>query len=413
MLFNQDRARQFMQRCGLDALVATSPVNLTYFTDWYCWLDRQFKEYMVKPGGASDLFQNYALFPLSGAPALVVSSLMGVNARGLWVKDVRGYGDPGFDRSLPAQPLEVSLDYFQRLFAAPPNEQAVQALLDVLAERGLSKGRIGVELEGLPAGAVQALRAGLPQAQIADCTNLIRLLRMVKSSEEVARLERAAQLAEEAALASLALARAGQSLLDLSAQFRRQLAQGGADLDHFAYSPRGLGIATEPEYVLSADDVLYVDFGCAHRNYCSDSGLTLALRPLSPELSRRYAALHQCLEAGLEAMRPGARASQVQRAMRRSLAGQGITASYPHGHGVGLEVRDYPVLSPDTGLRIADQCVDEPADLPVEEGMVLNLEAMIFMPGVGSLHLEKSFVVEAAQTRPLIPQDRRQPLVPS
>ena len=74
--------------------------------------------------------------------------------------------------------------------------------------------------------------------------------------------------------------------------------------------------------------------------------------------------------------------------------------------------RSYPVLVPDTGLPIADDCVDEPADLPIEEGMVLNLEAMIFMPGVGSLHIEKSFVVEGTQTRSLVPQDRRQPLVP-
>ena len=412
MLFNQSRARAYMQRHGLDALVATSPFNLTYFTDAYCWLDRLFKEYMVRPGASSNLFQSYAVFPLEGEPALVVSSLMAVNARGLWVKDVRGYGDPGFDRSLPAQPVAGELDYFVRFFSQPVREQAVQVLLDILAERGLVRGRIGLELEGLPAGAVQALRAGLPNAQVDDCTNLIRLVRMVKSPEELTRLEQAAQLAEDAALASLAQARVGGSFLDLTRHFRSQIAQGEADLDHFAYGPRGLGIATEPEYLLTEDDVMYVDFGCVYRNYCSDSGLTLALRPLSPELGRRYAALHQCLEAGVQTMRPGTRASQVQRAMMDHLVGEGITASFPHGHGVGLEVRDYPVLVPDTGLRIADQCVDEPADLPLEEGMMLNLEAMIFMPAVGSLHVEKSFVIEAARTRPLVPQDRRQALVP-
>ncbi|MBM3277646.1 MAG: aminopeptidase P family protein [Candidatus Handelsmanbacteria bacterium] len=412
MLFNRPRAIEYMRHCGLDALIATSPVNLTYLTGYYCWLDRLFKEYMVRPGGAPELFQNYALFPLSGEPALVVSSLMAVNARGLWVKDVRGYGDPGYDRAVAAGPLEQSLEYFQRYFSRPAPAGAVQALLDVLKERGLAKGRIGVELEGLPAWAAQALREGLPGAEMVDCTNLIRLVRMVKNFEELARLEKAAALAEEAALGVLRQARVGDSLSELTGQFRCRLAAGGAELDHFAYSPRGLGIATEPEYRLAEDDVMYLDFGCVCRNYSSDSGLTLAMRPVNRELARRYAALHQCLEAGVQAMRPGARASQVQRAMQEALGREGYTASYPHGHGLGLEVRDYPVLSPDTGLRVADGCVDEPADLPVEEGMVLNLEAMFFMPGVGSLHLEKSFVVEAGQTRSLVPQDRRQPLVP-
>lgn len=412
MLLNQPRAQAYMQRHRLDALVATSPVNITYFTGWHCWLDRQFKEYMVRPGGSADFFQNYALLPLAGERALVVSALLGVNARGLAVQDVRAYGDPGFDRALPARPLEESLAYFQRYFSRPAPGQAVEVLLDLLQERHLGRARIGVELEGMPAGAIGALRAGLPQAEVVDASNLIRLLRMVKSPEELRRMERAAQLAEDAAQAVLRQAREGVSMLDLSAGFRSQLAAGGADLDHFAYSPRGLGIATEPEYRLAATDAMYVDFGCAYRQYCSDSGLTLALRPLDAEMSRRYTALYECIEAGVAAMRPGARASQVQRAMQAHLGEQGYTASYPHGHGLGLEVRDYPVLSPDTGLRVADGCVDEPADLPVEEGMVLNLEAMFFMPGVGSLHIERSFVVEAARTRSLIPQGRREPLVP-
>ncbi|MBI2502292.1 MAG: M24 family metallopeptidase [Candidatus Latescibacteria bacterium] len=156
---------------------------------------------------------------------------------------------------------------------------------------------------------------------------------MVKSEEEIARLARAAQIAEEAARVSLSQAGPGKSFLELSRLFRSEVARQGADLDHFAYSPRGLGIATEPDYLLAADEVMYVDFGCVFGNYCSDSGLTLALRPLEGELRRRYAALRQGLEAGVAAMRPGARASQVHWAMKDYLKVEGITASFPHGHG--------------------------------------------------------------------------------
>ena len=45
--------------------------------------------------------------------------------------------------------------------------------------------------------------------------------------------------------------------------------------------------------------------------------------------------------------------------------------------------------------------------------MVINLEASIFMPGVSSLHIEQSFVVTPAGSRPLVPQDRTQPVQPS
>ena len=95
--------------------------------------------------------------------------------------------------------------------------------------------------------------------------------------------------------------------------------------------------------------------------------------------------------------------------MWSALTAQGITASFPHGHGIGLEVRDYPILVADNGLRIRDHCVDEPSDIPLEPGMVINLEAAIFMPGVASLQIEKSFEVTIDGNCPLIPQEREAP----
>ncbi len=43
--------------------------------------------------------------------------------------------------------------------------------------------------------------------------------------------------------------------------------------------------------------------------------------------------------------------------------------------------------------------------------MVINLEAPVFAIGGWSAHCERSFVVTAAGSRPLIDQDRRAPLV--
>ena len=99
--------------------------------------------------------------------------------------------------------------------------------------------------------------------------------------------------------------------------------------------------------------------------------------------------------------------------MWAALEERGIAVSFPHGHGVGLEVRDYPILVADTGLRIRDDCVDEPADLPLEENMVLNMEAMVFALGEASVHIEQSFVVGAAGAEPLVEQDRSSPFIPA
>jgi Xaa-Pro aminopeptidase len=92
--------------------------------------------------------------------------------------------------------------------------------------------------------------------------------------------------------------------------------------------------------------------------------------------------------------------------MWEAMAAQGFAASFPHGHGIGLELRDYPILVPDDGLRIRDECVDLPSDLSIESGMVLNLEAGAFAPGVGSLQVETSYLVTPNGNEPLVPLDR-------
>lgn len=415
MLFNRIRAAEYMRRCGVDVLVATSPVNITYFSDYSCWLDPLFKEYMMTPGASSDLDSTaaYAIFPLEGEPALVVKAAFAVNAADLWVRDLHLFGDPGLDNSIEGTtPANTADGLFNLLHAPPQNTGPTDALLSVLKARGLSDARIGLEMEGLSPPSKAAIVSALPKATIKDCSNLIRLLRMVKTEDEMSRLKRAAEISEDAAMESLALARPGQPIAEIVQHYRTKIASGGADFDHFAFGVRGLGIATAANHLLTENDLLYVDFGCIYQSCFSDSGTTLAMREPSPALLDRHAALRDCLMAGVETIRPGVKTSEVQAGMWETLNAKGITASFPHGHGLGLEVRDYPIIVADNGKRITDDCVDVPSDLPLEADMVINLESMISMPLIGSLHIEASFVVTADGSKPLVPQDRTRPVQP-
>ena len=402
-----------MRDCGLDALVAASPVNITYFTDYFIWIDGLMKEYMVRPGGSADLSQGYALFPLEGEPALAVTgSMLAVNGVDLWVRDLRISGDSGLDWSLAPPPLS---DRMERVYAlvkdAPGCGTTTEALAGALSDRGLSGGTLGVEADGMTAGRFAQLRQALPDARLLDCSNLIRLLRMVKTGDEIERLGQAAEISEAAAMTAMEQASPGDNVQDIVRRFRAELGGRGADLDHFAFGVHGLGIATEPDFILGASDVEYVDWGCRYRSCYSDTGTTYAMRPLSGDMQDRFDVLRASMDAGLAAIRPGVLSSTVQAAMQDVVDDAGL-AMYPHGHGVGMEVRDYPILAPDNGLRIADECVDVPSDLPIEEHMVLNIEAPLCLAGVGSLHLEQSVVVTGSGSRPLAEQQRERPVFP-
>jgi Xaa-Pro aminopeptidase len=412
MLFNALRAKSYMRRHQLDALIATSPVNITYFTDHSLWIDTLMKEYMVKPGGSVDISQGYALFPLEGDPALMLTAgLLAVNAVDIWVKDLRLFGSSGLDTGLPVGNLPDEICRMKDLLEDTPiHSSSTDALAGALKERGLSKARIGIEVDGLTPPRFAALKETLPGAQLLDCSNLIRLLRMVKSSDEVNRLTQAAEISERAAMDAMAEAKPGQNIQEVIHHFRAKLGEMNADLDHFAFGYHGLGIGTEPNFILGDSPVEFVDWGCIYRNCCSDTGTTLAMRPLSAEMQQRFDTLRACMDAGLNVMKPGVCASAIQAAMQDVVASAGYEM-YPHGHGIGLEIRDYPIIAPANGLRIKDDCVDESSDLLLEPDMVLNLEAPLFMAGVGSLQLEQSVVITQDGHRPLTHQQRDIPII--
>ena len=396
------RTLEEMRASGMDVLVGASPATLADLAGYRNWIDPLFREYMMRPGGSSATEQALAVLSAEGEVTLLVSAEMAANASGTGADRIVVWGSAvGAPRDLPAGFEKVA-----EAFGRPRHATRTEALLALLDGAGAAA-RIGAEREALAAATWEALAGGGRRA--GDCTNLLRLGRVVKSEPQIAMLQRAAEAAEYAAAEALALACVGSSWRELTDLYRMKLAEHGADLDHFSGSPTGFGLATEADYRLPERGSMYFDHGCRLRSWFSDTGHTVAFGPPDDACRQRQAAVREVLRAGVEHLAPGRPASAAAEAMRQSLAAAGLDGS-PHGHGIGLEVRDYPIVVPDTGLRIADDFVSRPADLALEAGMVLNLESAVWAADVSSVHCEQSFVITDGGCRPLADQPRDEPL---
>jgi Xaa-Pro aminopeptidase len=414
LLASRLRVSEGMKRHGVDAVIAASPVSVTYLSAYVCWVDPILREYMVVPGGGDHLTMGtYALMTSDGSVSLIVNALFAVNAAELDIESMYVFGasasefdDRGTGEELRAREY---LRVHEQLRAADDGAGAIQALVHALQDQGVDRGRIGVELSAMAPQARAELSGALPRAQLRECTNLLRLARAVKSDRELERLTRAAEINERATTECLDLALPGALTRDLVDHYRRRVADMGALIDHLAFGLAGLGIATEVNHRLAAGETMYVDFGCIYSHYYSDSGRTLAVGEHDPHLTPTYDALLSCVQEGAKTLRPGVHASSVHAEMRRTLDEAGVSRSNPHGHGLGLEVREYPLIMADAGNRIVDDCIDVPADLTLEAGMVVNLESAYFIPARASLHVEMSFVLTEHGSRPLTGQNRSAP----
>lgn len=201
MLLNRDRALQMMEQYELDALVATSPENVTYLSD-YSSLAFQ------RSRGS----QFYAILPREGSDATLIvpiSELPVLAERPSWIEDIRTYGVYHMARLAGAklEGAEKRLDEMRRF--CPHSEMPILALVGALREKGLAKGRLGMDELDVSFSRMDEMRGALPQAKFIPASEILKEIRMVKTAEEVERLKISSQINEEALRAMMSLVREG------------------------------------------------------------------------------------------------------------------------------------------------------------------------------------------------------------
>ena len=138
----------------------------------------------------------------------------------------------------------------------------------------------------------------------------------------------------------------------------------------------------EKNNVIPEGSSLLFDFGAIIKGYCSDFGRTLSVGESDSELKEVYEIVIESAKQGLSAVRPGALASEVDRATRKVIEDAGYGDKFRHrtGHCIGLDVHEYPFIS-------------EEDDTPLEVGMTFTIEPSIFWPGRVGARIEDVVVV--------------------
>jgi Xaa-Pro aminopeptidase len=246
----------------------------------------------------------------------------------------------------------------------------------------------------------------VPGAELLECRNLLRLVRMVKGAPEIGVLRRAAAVNERAAVAATAALHDGNSTGSLSQRFRVAVAEAGALFDHCTPTIAGMSFVAADAHVFADQETFALDVGCSVEGYYADAQFTVALTPsAAAAVAGPFDVIRHCvLDVGLALARAGTRASVIHHAMADFLSQEGV-AAFPTGHGLGLEFRDYPILVADSGLRIHDECVDREADVALEVDMVLNVEATALLAGA-AVGCEVTCVVTDGDPLLLSPEDR-------
>lgn len=352
------RAQMAMAKADLDALLLTTEAQVRYFTGYLT----RFWESPTRPW--------FLIVPASGKPVAVIPSIGAALMGQTWVEDIRSWSAPDLA------------------------DDGVSLLGEALRELTPDRGRIGVP-DGhethlrMPLADLRWLEDLLPARQIVGDAGIIRGLRMVKSTAEIAKIENACAIAGRAFGRVPEIASAGVPLDDVFRRFQMLCLEEGAD-----WVPYLAGGAEQGGYTdvisparavpLAAGDVLMLDTGMVWDGYFCDYDRNWSVGPASTAVKSAHAQLIEASDAAFDMARPGATAADLFHAMNDVLTrGAGATEAGRLGHGLGMSLTEWPSL-------IAQD------HTPLEAGMVLTLEPGIAVGGKIIVHEENILITDGA-----------------
>lgn len=347
---NRPRFQSLLEQSEFDAVVASSFNNVYYTTGAMIETQRRIPMRLA-----------LAVWPCEGEPTLIVGDIEeGLAKRESHISDVRSYIE----------------------FRKSP----IEALAEVLAEKGLVGKTIGIEFDHLVASYYGELQEMLPGTVFTPADRFFDTVRVIKTDAEVALLGEASRITENAILDAYGASSAGDSEREVGFRIIENLYSGGADSMRFLVlgaGPNSVFSHHIPgERKLAPGDTIRQDAGAFFSGYASDiARMAFVERPSQAQLDlyRKMSDIHQ---ETLAAVRPGVRANELFFTCQRAFEKRGIPFTIPHvGHSSGVGGgHEEPLLQPRN-------------ETVIEPGMVLSIEPVYHDARWGGYHIEDLLLV--------------------
>ncbi len=256
--------------------------------------------------------------------------------------------------------------------------------LEYMEAEGLLKGvrRVAYASDRLTVSSLGMLQKRFPGVEWIGNSGLLACLMARKSPEELERIRAAQALTGEVFDALKEWIRPGRTEKEIAAEIVAGHLRRGAERMSFdpiaASGPHSaLPHAHPTDRPVQSGDVLLLDFGCFLDGYASDMTRTVAVGPPDPLVPEVYDLVLSAQECALRHARAGMPAREVDALARDVLRKGGYEEAFSHslGHGVGLEIHEWPHIS-----RLVDDVLPD--------GCVVSIEPGVYLPGRFGIRIE-------------------------
>ncbi|WP_442602201.1 M24 family metallopeptidase [Paenibacillus sp. KN14-4R] len=247
----------------------------------------------------------------------------------------------------------------------------------------------GVEKSHLTVANYEALNTHVGAKAWVDIEQPLREMRVIKTPEEIVTMKHAIRVVEDVLRAGVAKVRVGATEIEIVAELEYQMRKLGAQGPSFstmvlAGEKSGLPHGEPGTRKIQDGELLLMDLGVFVDGYASDITRTFAVGDLSAKNKEMYDIVLQANLRGIEAVRPNVTFASIDYAARKSIIDRGYGDYFITrlGHGLGLEIHEYPSMHGENQDK-------------AREGMVFTIEPGLYIPSVGGVRIEDDVLVTA------------------
>jgi len=230
--------------------------------------------------------------------------------------------------------------------------------------------------------------------RVRDISKDVYEMRMVKDSGEIASLKKSCKIANGGICYIRENLKKGMSEKELALGLEREMISLGAEDMSFptivTSGKRSSHIHPFPSFSGKriGRGLGLVDFGAISGGYCSDVTVPFGVGKLTEKEKKIRDTVLDSYENSLKKVRRGVSCGELYDEAERVIKSSGFRLMHGLGHGIGLEVHDYPSISPGEKTKIRD-------------GMVFTIEPGVYVRGTGGMRIENDVMVHKNKAKVL------------
>lgn len=264
--------------------------------------------------------------------------------------------------------------------------RSLQEMNDNLQRELKGEKKVGLNFESMTVNLYRETETLLPGTEFVDVSKNIGEARMIKSADEIARLQEATRISSEIYQGVISNLKEGMKETELAALMDYRMMQAGSSGPGFDTIVCFGENSSEPHHSpsdrkLRKGDFVLTDYGAKYRDYIADTTRTAVFGRATAEQKEIYSTVYAAQKESMHMIKDGVNGKNVNKKAYDAIDATRFKGRLMHGvgHGIGLDVHDHAAFGS--------------SDFTLRENMAVTVEPGIYIPGYGGVRIEDDVLV--------------------